>query len=73
MWRPAEVERAAALLRSIALGKQITRVETLQDDIVYANTTHDAFVGIIWYYPSDIDSDDMVERLTKFPGAPSNR
>src|SRR6266702_6449148 len=46
--RPAEVERAAALLRSIALGKQIKRVETLQDDIVYANTTHDAFVGSFW-------------------------
>ncbi|KAH8992114.1 AtMMH-1 [Lactarius akahatsu] len=42
-----EVERAAALLRSIALGKQIQRVETLQDDIVYANTTHEAFANEI--------------------------
>ncbi|KAH9060771.1 AtMMH-1 [Lactarius vividus] len=42
-----EVERAAALLRSIALGKQIQRVETLQDDIMYANTTHDAFANEI--------------------------
>jgi formamidopyrimidine-DNA glycosylase len=42
-----EVERAAALLRSIALGKQIKRVETLQDDLVYANTTHDAFANEI--------------------------
>jgi hypothetical protein len=47
-WRLAEVERAAALLRSIGLGKQIKRVETLQDDLVYANTTHDAFVRILW-------------------------
>ncbi|KAN0138528.1 AtMMH-1 [Lactarius tabidus] len=42
-----EVERAAALLRSIGLGKQIKRVETLQDDLVYANTTHDAFANEI--------------------------
>ena len=50
-WRLAEVERAAALLRSIALGKQIKRVETLQDDLVYANTTHDAFVGNLFVQP----------------------
>ncbi|KAF8272377.1 AtMMH-1 [Lactarius quietus] len=42
-----EVERAAALLRSIGLGEQIRRVETLKDDIVYADTTHDAFANEI--------------------------
>jgi hypothetical protein len=31
-----EVERAAALLRSIGLDKQIKRVETADDSIVYA-------------------------------------
>ncbi|KAI0271636.1 Formamidopyrimidine-DNA glycosylase N-terminal domain-containing protein [Gloeopeniophorella convolvens] len=38
-----EVERAAALLRSIGLNKQIRQVETLEDKIVYAETTHDEF------------------------------
>ena len=64
-WRPAEVERAAALLRSIALGKQIKRVETLQDDLVYADTTHDAFVGFFLCNPSDIDSDDTMEKANE--------
>jgi hypothetical protein len=40
----SEVERAAALLRSIGLNRQIKRVETAEDKIVYAGTTHDAFV-----------------------------
>ena len=39
-----EVERAAVLLRSIGLNKQIKRVETAEDRIVYADTTHDEFV-----------------------------
>jgi hypothetical protein len=41
---PSEVERAAALLRSIGLNRQIKRVETTEDKIVYAGVTHDAFV-----------------------------
>ena len=39
-----EVERAAALLRSIGLDRQIKRVETAEDKIVFAGATHDAFV-----------------------------
>ncbi|KAI0252709.1 hypothetical protein BJV78DRAFT_1124215, partial [Lactifluus subvellereus] len=42
-----EVERAAALLRSIGLNKQIKRVETAEDGIVYADTTHDEFANEI--------------------------
>ncbi|KAF8480849.1 AtMMH-1 [Russula ochroleuca] len=38
-----EVERAAALLRSIGLNRQIKHVETVEDKIVYAGATHDAF------------------------------
>jgi hypothetical protein len=41
---PTEVERAAALLRSIGLNKQIKRVDTAEDNIVYAGTTAEAFV-----------------------------
>jgi hypothetical protein len=41
---PSEVERAAALLRTIGLNRQIKRVETAEDKIVYAGVTHDAFV-----------------------------
>jgi hypothetical protein len=40
----SEVERAAALLRSIGLNRQIKRVETAEDKIVYAGATHDTFV-----------------------------
>jgi hypothetical protein len=39
-----EVERAAALLRSIGINKQIKRVDTAEDNIVYAGTTAEAFV-----------------------------
>lgn len=42
-----EVERAAALLRSIGLNRQIKRVETAEDKIVYAGATHDAFANEI--------------------------
>ncbi|KAI0005375.1 Formamidopyrimidine-DNA glycosylase N-terminal domain-containing protein [Russula compacta] len=42
-----EVERAAALLRSIGLNKQIKRVEAAEDKIVYTGTTHDAFANEI--------------------------
>jgi hypothetical protein len=48
---PSEVERAAALLRSIGLNRQIKRVETTEDKIVYAGATHDAFVWLSKYLP----------------------
>jgi len=48
-----EVERAAALLRSIGLDKQIRRVDTAEDNIVYAGTTAEAFVCFS-IYSSDI-------------------
>ncbi|KAJ2933571.1 hypothetical protein H1R20_g3519, partial [Candolleomyces eurysporus] len=38
-----EVERAAKLLRDIAKGKKITRVETFEDSIVFSGTTHQEF------------------------------
>ena len=41
-----EVERAAALIRSIALGKRIVDVDSVQDDIVYSGITHTEFVRI---------------------------
>jgi hypothetical protein len=44
-----EVERAAALLRSIGLNKQITRVDTAEDNIVYAGTTAEEFVCLSIY------------------------
>ena len=39
-----EVERAAALLRSIGLDKQIKKVDTMEDKIVYAGTSGEEFV-----------------------------
>ena len=39
-----EVERAAALIRSIALGKNIVKVNSVQDDIVFSGITHTEFV-----------------------------
>jgi len=42
-----EVERAAALLRSIGVHKQIKRVETADDSIVYAGAAHDVFANEI--------------------------
>jgi hypothetical protein len=39
-----EVERAAALLRSIGLNKRIEGVVTAEDKIVYAGTTGEEFV-----------------------------
>ncbi|KAI0286674.1 Formamidopyrimidine-DNA glycosylase N-terminal domain-containing protein [Russula aff. rugulosa BPL654] len=42
-----EVERAAALLRTIGLNRQIKRVDTAEDKIVYAGVTHDAFANEI--------------------------
>lgn len=41
-----EVERAAALIRSIALGKRIVDVDSVQDDIVYSGITHTEFVRV---------------------------
>ena len=42
-----EVERAAALIRSLALGKIIVEVDTVQDDIVFSGITHTEFVRTI--------------------------
>ncbi|KAI0063211.1 AtMMH-1 [Artomyces pyxidatus] len=42
-----EVERAAALLRSIALNKRIEKVQTTEDTIVFSGTTHDEFADEI--------------------------
>lgn len=39
-----EVERATALIRSVACGKVIVRVETSEDTIVYTGTDHTEFV-----------------------------
>ena len=42
----SEVERAAKFIRAIATGKKITRVETVEDTIVYTGgITHEQFVG----------------------------
>ncbi|EKM60731.1 uncharacterized protein PHACADRAFT_203883 [Phanerochaete carnosa HHB-10118-sp] len=38
-----EVERAAALLRTLAKGKQIARVEAVEDNLVFSDTTHSEF------------------------------
>ena len=41
-----EVERAAKFIRTTATGKKITRVETVEDTIVYTGgITHEQFVG----------------------------
>ncbi|KIK99896.1 hypothetical protein PAXRUDRAFT_822259, partial [Paxillus rubicundulus Ve08.2h10] len=40
-----EVERAAALVRTLAKGKIIRHVETTQDKLVYSGITHDEFAG----------------------------
>jgi hypothetical protein len=42
---PTEVERAAKLLRTVATGKSITRVQTVEDLLVYSGTSHDEFVS----------------------------
>lgn len=39
-----EVERAAKLVRDIALGNKVVDVETVEDSIVYSGTSHDEFV-----------------------------
>lgn len=41
-----EVERGAKLLRDVAKGKRITQVESFEDTIVFAGTTHEEFVRI---------------------------
>ncbi|KII94399.1 hypothetical protein PLICRDRAFT_36669 [Plicaturopsis crispa FD-325 SS-3] len=40
-----EVERAAALLRSVAVSKTIVSVETVEDTIVFTGTTHTEFAA----------------------------
>jgi hypothetical protein len=40
-----EVENAAALIRSVALGKTISQVQTNEDAIVYTGTSHEEFVS----------------------------
>ena len=44
---PAEVERAARLVRSIAAGKTIHRVDTVEDLIVFAGVSHNQFVSLV--------------------------
>ena len=40
----AEVERAAKLVREIALGNKIADIETAEDNIVYSGESHTEFV-----------------------------
>lgn len=40
-----EVERAANLVRKVALGKKIVRVDVLEDNIVFSGVSHDEFVS----------------------------
>lgn len=42
-----EVEKAAKLLRDTAVGKIVTKVETIEDTIVYTGTDHLQFVRIL--------------------------
>ena len=44
--RVLEVERAASLVRTVALGKTITKVDTTEDTIVYSGITREEFVCI---------------------------
>lgn len=41
------MERAANTITEVAAGKKIDQVETTEDTIVYAGTTHEEFVSII--------------------------
>jgi hypothetical protein len=66
-----EVERAAALLRSIGLNKQIKRVDTADDKIVYAGTTGEAFVCLI--LSTGEHGSDYGNRQMRLPGAPSKQ
>ena len=43
--RSVEVERAAALLRSVAEGHKIVNVESVEDTIVFSGTTHTEFAS----------------------------
>lgn len=49
-----EVERAAALLRTLSKGKKITKVEAVEDAIVFSGTTHTEFVNKRHENKSDI-------------------
>ena len=40
-----EVEKAASLVRTVALGKTIVKVETAEDAIVFSGVTHTDFVS----------------------------
>ena len=40
----AEVERAVQLLLSIAVGKKICKVDSVEDKLVFAQTSHEQFV-----------------------------
>ncbi|KAI0932720.1 hypothetical protein AcW1_000242 [Taiwanofungus camphoratus] len=42
-----EVERAANLVRKVALGKKIVRVDVLEDNIVFSGVSHDEFAATI--------------------------
>ncbi|OCH92660.1 hypothetical protein OBBRIDRAFT_811507 [Obba rivulosa] len=48
-----EVERAARLVREVALHKKIVQIETTEDSIVYSGTTHTEFVGKVFYIELD--------------------
>lgn len=41
-----EVERAARLLKQFALGREIQKVETNEDSIVFSGTSHNDFVRV---------------------------
>lgn len=69
--RATEVERAAALLRSIGLNKQIKRVDTADDKIVYAGTTGEAFVCLILCIGEHGPDDG--NRPMRLPDAPSKQ
>ncbi|KAG6371622.1 hypothetical protein JVT61DRAFT_9335 [Boletus reticuloceps] len=45
-WRRLEVERAVALIRSVAKGKLIHHVDTFEDELVYSGLTHHQFVRL---------------------------
>lgn len=62
----AEVERAAKFIRDTATGKRITRVETVEDTLVYTGgITHEQFVSssLRWSH----------SRTHDFPSAPRSR
>ena len=43
------MERAANAITEVGAGKKIEKVETTEDTIMYAGTTHADFVSIIYW------------------------